>query len=60
MQINPLDPVYLKGFNAGRKLGRKDAVDHFEARLMTLEQVPGIGIKTAVKVKEYFEGVEKE
>ncbi|WP_078428787.1 helix-hairpin-helix domain-containing protein [Alkalihalobacterium alkalinitrilicum] len=54
MKMNPLNPLYLKGFNDGAEVGKremKDAmVDHFIERLENLYKVPGIGEKTIQKI----------
>jgi len=62
-KISPLDPVYLKGFNDGRKDGAKEAVEKFNAylidRMQTLEEIEGVREKTAWKIhKHLLDGME--
>lgn len=46
--------AFNKGYSAGAKEQRDSDIDHLVATLENLEQVPGIGEKTAWKVREYF------
>ena len=56
--IDPLDPAYMKGFNAGLKAGKNQAAalmsDFIVERMESLQDVPGIGEKTADKVSFHF------
>ena len=70
MKINPLDPIYLKGFNDGTKHGEKQALEKFynfifynfiTERMATIEEVEGIGDKTAWKIhKHLLDGMVEE
>lgn len=57
-KINPLNPVYLKGFNDGSKHGEQQALEKFHHfitdRMATLEEIPGVGEKTAWKIHKHL------
>lgn len=64
-KISPLDPVYLKGFNDGMKEGEKQALEKFYNfivdRMNTLEEIEGVGEKTAWKIhKHLLDGMEQK
>lgn len=59
MEFNPLNPLYLKGFNDGEKASRKKSIEHFEKGIDALQKMEGIGPKTMEKVAEAF-GLEYE
>ncbi len=52
--MNPLDPAYLKGFSDGKKQAGKDFERYISHMLETLQEVPGIGDKTAERIIEHF------
>lgn len=58
MKINPLDPIYMKGFNDGMKTGEKQALEKFYNfivdRMSTIQEVEGIGEKTAWKIHRHL------
>lgn len=65
LKINPLDPIYLKGFNDGTKNGEKQALEKFYNfivdRMNTIQEVEGIGEKTAWKIhKHLLDGMVEE
>lgn len=53
---SPLDPMILeawnRGFNAGAKEQRESDINNLVKMLEGLETMPGIGMKTADKVRE--------
>jgi hypothetical protein len=55
---SPLDPklmeAFNKGFSAGAREQRKSDIEHLVKILEGLEEIPGIGEKTAWKVREFF------
>lgn len=55
---SPLDPKLMaawnKGFAAGAREQRKSDIEYLVRILEGLEEIPGIGEKTAWKVREYF------
>lgn len=57
-KVKPVNPqitlAFNRGFSSGAKEQRKSDITHLVATLENLEQVPGIGTKTAWKVREYF------
>jgi hypothetical protein len=48
MEINPLNPLYLKGFHDGKRAAINEFCDRFER----LQQTKGIGEKTMRKMVE--------
>lgn len=46
--------AWNKGFAAGAREQRKSDIEHLVKILEGLEEIPGIGEKTAWKVREYF------
>lgn len=59
MKINPLNPLYLKGFNDAEVASREKYIEQIEQRLNNLQKMDGIGPKTMEKVAEAF-GLEYE
>lgn len=59
MKITPFNPLYLKGFNDGRKAGiqegKEATIDHFIIGFEKLQKVKGIGPKTIQKMIEAME-----
>lgn len=55
MKINPLDPVYMKGYNDGFEAGKRRAVDHFAEGFEKLQNTKGFGEKTIRKMIEAME-----
>lgn len=57
-KASPLDPqlmqAFNRGFSAGSKQQRESDIGHLVKWLEQLEEVPGIGEKTASKVTRYF------
>ncbi|EIJ79139.1 hypothetical protein PB1_16319 [Bacillus methanolicus PB1] len=55
---SPIDPKLMeawnRGFSAGAKEQRKSDIEHLVNILENLEEIPGIGEKTAWKVREFF------
>jgi ERCC4-type nuclease len=55
---SPFDPKLLeafnRGFSAGAREQRKSDIEHLVKILERLEEIPGIGEKTAWKVREFF------
>jgi hypothetical protein len=55
---SPMDPklieAFNRGFTAGAKEQRKSDIEHLAGILEGLEECPGIGEKTAWKVREFF------
>lgn len=49
--MNPLNPIYLKGFNDGKR----EAVKEFARRFEQLQHVKGIGPKTIQKMVEVMQ-----
>lgn len=58
LKVKPKNPQILlafnKGYTAGAKEQRECDITHLVTTLENLEEVPGIGDKTAWKVREYF------
>ena len=52
--MNPLDPMYLKGLNDGKKQAGIEFESYITEMLSTLTDVPGIGDKTAERITEHF------
>ncbi|WP_209121537.1 hypothetical protein [Alkalihalobacillus sp. BA299] len=50
MKIDPLNPIYLKGFNDGYEAGKKVAVDYFADGFEKLQNTKGVGEKTIRKM----------
>ena len=51
MDINPFNPLYLKGFHDGKRA----AVEEFAKRFEKLQRTKGIGPKTIQKMVEVME-----
>jgi aminoglycoside phosphotransferase (APT) family kinase protein len=55
---SPIDPKLMeawnRGFSAGAREQRKADIEHLVKILESLEEVPGVGEKTAWKVREFF------
>lgn len=51
MDINPFNPLYLKGFHDGKRA----AVEEFAKRFEKLQRTKGIGPKTIQKMIEVME-----
>lgn len=60
MKINNLDPKYMKGFNDGVKHGEEKSLDKIgvfiNEKILTIDQVDGIGKKTAEKIHNHMLG----
>lgn len=58
MNTGPLNPELMKAWNKGRESGRKEATEMFyefiKERMEALEEIGGIGSKTAFKVQMHF------
>lgn len=56
--ISPLNPKLMeawnKGFSAGVKAQKETDIEHLVKILEGLEEIPGIGEKTAWKIREFF------
>ncbi|AVO22598.1 helix-hairpin-helix domain-containing protein [Aeribacillus composti] len=46
--------AWNKGFSAGAREQRKSDIEHLVKILEGLEEIPGIGEKTAWKIREFF------
>jgi hypothetical protein len=53
-EINKLEIAFNKGYSAGAREQRESDIDYVIQLLENLEDVPGIGQRTADKVREYF------
>lgn len=51
------NPVYVKGYEAGRQSSAKLLAAYMDDRMNTLTEIEGIGDKTALKVYQHFMGV---
>lgn len=53
-----LNPIYWQGFNDGVKRGKRQSLETFHKylthRLSTLEEIPGVGEKTAWKIRNHL------
>nr|WP_259547958.1 hypothetical protein [Heyndrickxia oleronia] len=54
----PMDPVLIEAYNRGRAMGCKVQheanIEQLVKVLQGIEEIPGIGEKTAWKVREFF------
>ncbi len=54
----PIDPVLIEAYNRGRAMGckvqRETDIEQLVKVLQGIEEIPGIGEKTAWKVREFF------
>lgn len=57
-KVSPLDPVLMQTWNKGYAAGQKEATNIFhkflEERMQTIQDIDGIGEKTAWKIHEHF------
>lgn len=55
---SPMNPHLIQVWNKGREAGKKEATELFHEflteRMQTLQDIPGIGEKTAWKVHQHF------
>lgn len=62
--MNPLDPELTRVWNKGREAGKKEATETFyqflKERMEKLEEIDGVGKKTAFKVHMHFLEAMKE
>ncbi len=57
-KVSPLDPTLMQAWNKGYAAGQKEATEIFhkflEDRMQTIQEIDGIGEKTAWKIHEHF------
>ena len=51
-KIDPLNPLYFKGYSKGFEDGKKAVINHFSERFENLQQTKGFGEKTLMKIIE--------
>ena len=51
-KIDPLNPMYFKGYRKGFDDGKKAVINHFSERFENLQQKKGFGEKTLIKIIE--------